>query len=215
MMLRTFIIADNQSITRAGLHWMIPTIMETAEVVDVKEKSELADRLKVCPHSVVVLDYFLFDFNGMDDFLTLRNCFPDVRWVLFSNEFREKFIRRMSAENDISMVLKENESEEIRMALKSAATNERYLCRHITNLLLSGAKRESVKSLLTATEIEILKLVAYGKSVKEIAESRVSSVHTVITHKKNIFRKIGVNNVHEATRYALKMGLVDFADYEV
>ena len=52
-------------------------------------------------------------------------------------------------------------------------------------------------------------------SVKEIAAERTSSVHTIITHKKNIFRKLEVNNVYEATKYALRAGLVELVEYYI
>ena len=52
-------------------------------------------------------------------------------------------------------------------------------------------------------------------TTKEIAVKRFSSFHTVNTHRKNIFRKLGVNNVHEATKYALRAGLVDSAEYYI
>jgi len=52
-------------------------------------------------------------------------------------------------------------------------------------------------------------------TTKEIAEKRFSSFHTINTHRKNIFRKLGVNNVHEATKYALRAGLVDSAEYYI
>ena len=58
-------------------------------------------------------------------------------------------------------------------------------------------------------------LIALGMTTKEIAEKRFSSFHTVNTHRKNIFRKLGVNNVHEATKYALRAGLVDSAEYYI
>ena len=51
-------------------------------------------------------------------------------------------------------------------------------------------------------ETEILKDIALGMTTKEIAEKRISSFHTINTHRKNIFRKLGVNNAHEATKYA-------------
>ncbi|MDY6099278.1 MAG: LuxR C-terminal-related transcriptional regulator, partial [Bacteroidaceae bacterium] len=54
---------------------------------------------------------------------------------------------------------------------------------------------------------------AYGKSVKEIAAERNSSVHTITTHKKNIFRKINVNTIYEATKYALRAGLLEMVEY--
>jgi DNA-binding NarL/FixJ family response regulator len=70
-----------------------------------------------------------------------------------------------------------------------------------------------VHSVLTTTEVEILRLIARGLSVKEIAQERVSSIHTIVTHKKNIFRKLQVNNVYEATKYALRAGLVEMVEY--
>ena len=68
---------------------------------------------------------------------------------------------------------------------------------------------------LTKTETEILKLIAMGLTTKEIAERRFSSFHTVNTHRKNIFRKLGVNNAHEATKLALRAGVVDSAEYYI
>jgi DNA-binding NarL/FixJ family response regulator len=56
-------------------------------------------------------------------------------------------------------------------------------------------------------------MIARGLSVKEIAQERVSSIHTIVTHKKNIFRKLEVNNVYEATKYALRAGLVEMVEY--
>lgn len=211
----TFIIADNQYITRVGLHGLIDGMFDNSEMLDVRNKMELLDLLRVHSLAVVVLDYALFDFNGVEDLLVIHGRFPLTRWILFSNDLSESLIRRLSGENNISMLLKESDGEEICMALKSAVSGERFLCRQIAGLLLSVNGKENAKTLLTATETEILKLVAHGKSVKEIAELRVSSVHTIVTHKKNIFRKLGVNNVYEATRYALRAGLVDFVEYYI
>jgi DNA-binding NarL/FixJ family response regulator len=72
---------------------------------------------------------------------------------------------------------------------------------------------EQVK--LTKTETEILKSIAMGLTTKEIAKERFSSFHTINTHRKNIFRKLGVNNIREATKYALRAGLIDAAEYYI
>ena len=84
----------------------------------------------------------------------------------------------------------------------------------MTELLLRPERKEEIVKL-TATETDILKDIALGMTTKEIAEKRFSSFHTVNTHRKNIFRKLGVNNVHEATKYALRAGLVDSAEYYI
>lgn len=82
-------------------------------------------------------------------------------------------------------------------------------------MLLTPTQTTLEENRLTPTETEILRDIALGLTTREIAEKRYSSFHTVNTHRKNIFRKIGVNNVHEATRYALRAGLVDSAEYYI
>jgi DNA-binding CsgD family transcriptional regulator len=68
---------------------------------------------------------------------------------------------------------------------------------------------------LTATEQEILREIALGRSAKEIAVLRRMSTHTVTTHRKNIYRKLEVNDSQEATRYALRAGLIGTSDYNI
>jgi DNA-binding CsgD family transcriptional regulator len=85
-------------------------------------------------------------------------------------------------------------------------------------VLLDNSKKSLVHSpgqILTITEHEILKEMALGKTTKEIALKRYVSVHTIMTHRKNIFRKIEVNNIHEATKYAIRAGIVDLAEYYI
>jgi DNA-binding NarL/FixJ family response regulator len=207
-----FILADNQDITRAGVEFYLQQLPEH-EALEVHQKSELMAQLAVHPQSVVVLDYTQFDLGGVDELLVVVNRFPQVRWVLFSEDLSEDFIRRVSVEMQVSIILKGNSGDEIRTALQCVQRGERFLCHQVTNLLLSASKSVDVRSVLTPTEVDILKMIARGLSVKEIAQERVSSIHTIVTHKKNIFRKLEVNNVYEATKYALRAGLVEMVEY--
>lgn len=211
----TFIIADNQDITRTGLHEYISMTFEKCQIIDVMDKKELMPELVKCSSRIVILDYTLFDLNDVEEFLVITKRFPDVYWILFSNELSDGFIRRLSREKSIGMVLKDNSREEICSALICATRKEHFLCHQITNLLIVGTDKTAVRSILTTTELDILKLIAYGKSTKEIAAERTSSIHTIITHKKNIFRKLNVNNVYEATKYALRAGLVEMVEYYI
>lgn len=69
-----------------------------------------------------------------------------------------------------------------------------------------------IVDLLTKTEAEILRAIAQGKTTKEIADERFSSIHTITTHRKNIFRKLGIHTVHAAIKYALCANLVAIDD---
>ena len=211
----TFILADNQDITCAGIQSYLTSLFGPCHTVKATDKKSLILALTEDSHSTVVLDYTLFDLNGVEELLIIIRRFPDVSWLLFSNELSDDFIRQLSTEPHVSMALKENTGEEIRSALQCAAGGERFLCHQLTNLLTNRPDKSELTDSLTATEKEILKLIARGKTVKEIAAERVSSIHTIVTHKKNIFRKIQVNNVYEATKYALRAGLLEMAEYYI
>lgn len=213
-MLPTFIIADNQDITHAGICRYLFQLFSDPLIRDAKDKEELTQLLLKFPHAVVILDYTLFDFHSVEDLMILSSRFPETHWVLFSHELSESLLTRVSQEPHISILLKENSAEEIHLALRMAAEGRRIICQQVGQLLQSQEEREQMTPL-TQTEIEILRLIAKGKSVKEIAALRFSSAHTITTHKKNIFRKLHVNNVYEATRYAFKAGLADMVEYYI
>jgi DNA-binding NarL/FixJ family response regulator len=104
------------------------------------------------------------------------------------------------------------------MCFKDVISGKRFICNSVSNLLLENINVIQVSRIekkLTSTEQEILKGMALGKTTKEIAKARFVSVHTVMTHRKNIFRKLDVNNVYEATKYAIRSGLIDMAEYYI
>lgn len=210
----TFLIADNQFITQVGLRWLIRQTYTDALIHEVADKRALLAVLSEGKTSVVILDYTLCDFREVEELLVINKRYPTVHWILFSAELGEPLIRRLSIEPAFSLLLKESSAEEIRAALAAALSGKSFHCHAIESLLCSRPQpKEEVA--LTPTEREVLRLIASGKTVKEIAALRNSSVHTIITHKKNLFRKLEVNNVYEATKYALKAGLIELVEYYI
>lgn len=181
-----------------------------------EDKAELMLALKDNDDTVVVLDYTSFDINDADELLILQQRFSHTRWLLFSEDLSADFVRVLIASSmQFSILLKESPMSEIKEAMKFCIHGNRYICQRMTEVLLAPSHDVEEKINLTKTETEILKDIALGMTTKEIAEKRFSSFHTVNTHRKNIFRKLNVNNVHEATKYALRAGLVDTAEYYI
>lgn len=220
MEMKKVIIADNQEITKAGILYLISRIPEAISVSEVENKRELVKSLMTDSRVLVVLDYTLFDLAGVEELLILAERFPRVRWLLFSESLSDAFIRTLVySEGFFCMVLKDSPVAEITSALQKVLSGERYICFsvNVKSLLEENKRTDMYQELqqLTATEKEILKRIALGKTTKEIALERISSIHTIITHRKNIFRKLHVNNVHEATKYAMRAGIVDPAEYYI
>lgn len=181
-----------------------------------EDKAELMLALKDNDDTVVVLDYTSFDINDADELLILQQRFSHTRWLLFSEDLSADFVRVLIASSmQFSILLKESPMSEIKEAMKFCIHGNRYICQRMTEVLLAPSHDVEEKINLTKTETEILKDIALGMTTKEIAEKRFSSFHTVNTHRKNIFRKLNVNNVYEATKYALRAGLVDTAEYYI
>ena len=221
--MREYIIADNQDITKAGMMFLLGSQKDTSLLLDAGNKAELIQQLRLHPEAVVILDYTLFDFTGAEELLVLHERFKGADWLLFSDELSIAFLRQiLFSSMAFGVVLKDNTKEEIYTALQCASRKERFICHHVSNLLLAGNDRASspthpaVKdNLLTTAERGILKEIALGKTTKEIAAEKNLSFHTVNSHRKNIFRKLGVNNAHEATKYAMKAGIVDLVEYYI
>lgn len=212
----TFILADNQDISKAGIRYLLKEIGFDDKYCEARNKNDLIQSLSENDDATVVLDYTNLDFNNIDELLIVASRFPKVNWILFSDELSRPFLKRIYLEKAFSMLLKNSTADEIKQALVSAHQQGRYICQRLMQFISTSKEpKDSGKMTLTHTEQEILKSIALGKSVKEIAEERFSSTHTIMTHKKNIFRKLEVNNIHEATKYALRSGLIDSMEYYI
>ncbi len=209
------IIADNQDITCAGLLHVCGSMAGGIAATRVEDKAALIEKLTAAGgDTVVVIDYTLFDINDIDELLILAQRFPKARWIVFSEDLSRDFVKRLIVvSQSFSILLKESAMYEIKSAIAAATRGGRFICQRMAETLFMAEEKEQEKVSLTPTETEILKDIANGMTTKEIAEKRISSFHTVNTHRKNIFRKLGVNNAHEATKYALRAGLVDAAEY--
>ncbi|MDR2122682.1 MAG: response regulator transcription factor [Flavobacteriaceae bacterium] len=213
---KNVIIIDKQDITRIGIEILVRQNEAGAVLSYTNNKGSLISFLTTHDDAFVILDYTLCDFNSVDELLNISARFPKVRWLLFSDELSIDFLKKVIFNSRVfSVVLKTSSIGEINTSLSLAFQNERFICSNVTNLLLMNNKEIKIDNTLTSTEKEILREMALGRTTKEIAALRNLSFHTVTTHRKNIFRKLEINNAHEATRYAIRAGIIDVSDYYI
>ena len=214
--MRNFILADNQELTRFALENLLQQD-ETAVVYRAFDKAGLVALLKEHESAIVILDYTLFDFTDEDQLLIVAERFALSQWVLLSDELTSRFLRRVVySSHQFSVVFKDGPLQEVREALQSASRHNRYISQRALEVIISQQQEEDEQpSVLTNTETEIVRAIAQGKTTKEIASERFSSIHTITTHRKNIFRKLGVNTAHEVVKYALRAGLIDSSEFYI
>ena len=211
-----YILADNQELTRFALESLLKRDEENV-VYKASDKAGLVELLKEHESAVVILDYTMFDFSDEDQLLIVAERFSLSEWILISEELTSRFLRRVVyASHQFSIVFKDSPLQEVREALDAVGCHQRYISQRALEVIISQQHEEEEQpSVLTATETEIVKAIAQGKTTKEIANERFSSVHTITTHRKNIFRKLGINTAHEVVKYALRAGLVDSSEFYI
>ena len=214
--MRNYIIADNQELTRFALENLLKQHEENV-LFKAYDKAGLVDLLREHENAVVLLDYTLFDFADEDQLLIVAERFNLSDWILISDDLTPQFIRRVVySSHQFSVVFKDGPLSELREALNAVSHHTRYLSqRALETVITQQQEEDKADSILTQTETEIVKAIAQGKTTKEIAADRFSSVHTITTHRKNIFRKLGINTAHEAVKYALRAGLIDPSEFYI
>ena len=222
--MRKYIIADNQELTRFALEGLLlapkgvshSQADEETVVYRASDRAGLVELLKEHESAVVLLDYTLFDFADEDQLLIIAERFSLSDWILISDELSPQFLRRVVySSHQFSVVFKDGPLSEVRDALNAVERHTRYLSQRALETIITQQQEDETPSILTQTETEIVKAIALGKTTKEIAAERFSSIHTVTTHRKNIFRKLGINTAHEAVKYALRAGLIDPSEFYI
>lgn len=209
-----YILADNRELTRFALESLIR--QKEGTVYKTSNKAGLVELLKEHENAIVLLDYTLFDFADVDQLLIVGERFALARWILISEDLTPAFLRRVVySSHQFSIVFKDEPLSSVREALQAASNHKRFFSQKALETIISQQEEEERPSILTETEIEIVKAIAQGKTTKEIAEERFSSIHTINTHRKNIFRKLKINTAHEVVKYALRAGLIDSSEFYI
>ncbi len=219
------VLADNQDITRWGIYTLAKRHIAGLHFTEAQTLHEVSEQLAAdvaaCGNTagngnaVVVLDYTLLN-STEEELLLLHDRYPTAQILLYSDQLSRDFIRRMIyGSTAFSVLLKDCSLDETCEALQTVCRGEQFVCQQVRVWLDTQERISHERSPLSSTEREILKLLAMGHTTKDIAAERFLSVYTVMTHRKNIFRKLSVNNVQEAIRYALRAGIVDPVDYYI
>jgi DNA-binding NarL/FixJ family response regulator len=219
---RRYILVEKIDLYRVGWECITRSVDPQAIIYNVHDVQSLSRNLSTAPESIIIIDFDYLEMLELDEISKLATSFPLSGWLFNSEILDETFLINL---NNIipksSFILKHAEYDQLYSAVKVLNANKRFFCVEAMEVLLSSHTNKKVNPLkvqnarLTQTEQEIIVQLALGKTAKEIAEQRCLSYHTINTHRKNIFKKLRLNNIKELTKYALKNGLVDLTEYYI
>jgi DNA-binding NarL/FixJ family response regulator len=212
------LIADDHQIVRQGLKILLekePDMEVVAEAEDGRRTVNLVKEL--IPH-VVVMDVKMPDLNGIEASLQILSELPEVKVIALSMYADRRFVTNMLKAGAHGYLLKDCAFEELAQAIRLAMSNKTYLSPGVAEIVVKDyvtqvtSPSQSVFSVLTPGEREVLQLMAEGKRTTHIAELLQISVKTVDTHRQQLMHKLGIRSVAELTKYAIREGLTTLED---
>ena len=207
------VLADTQYLTNEAIHSMLSPLFHAFYTVSTK--AGLQQYLQKETISLVITDDLLFDFDSINDLADVRKKHPETGIVVLTNSITNLKIKEFNDFGIRNIALKTDDREEIFHAVDAALKGKKYYSGNVLDILLKKETPFEDASTLTTSEIEIVRMISGGLSTKEIATKRHISFHTVMTHRKNIFRKLGVSSSPELLMYAIKAGLIDNIEYHI
>jgi DNA-binding NarL/FixJ family response regulator len=205
------LLADDHTLVRDGLRALLDR-MDGVTVVAEAESGEQAVALAV-EHApdIALLDVTMPGINGLQAAERILAHLPQTHIIMLSMHSGEEYVNRALVLGVSGYLLKDAATFELRAALEAVAAGQTYLSPRLTSQLLESRARQSEcapKSALTARQFEVLRLLALGRSVKEIAHELQLSAKTVETHRAQIMARLGLRDVAGLVRYAIRTGLI-------
>jgi DNA-binding NarL/FixJ family response regulator len=210
----SIVIADPQYLTAFALETILKEKYEIA--FNCNTAADLLKWLETGHAGLLIMDRNLPDLDIKGDLVTIRQSVPRI--LLLSNEMYRSDFTELNAVGIENIVLKSTDREELFHAVENCLRGKKYYSDEILQMIVENNSSKNISSefcQLTSSEMEIVKLIAEGLTTKEIAAKKFISFHTVMTHRKNIFRKAAVNSISELIMYAIRAGWIDNIEYYI
>ncbi|MFA3783801.1 response regulator [Melioribacteraceae bacterium 4301-Me] len=206
------VITDDHEIIREGLKKIFAKYSDLNIVAEASDVKELAIALQNNPTDLIILDVSLPSKSGLDFIKDIRQKFPEIKILVFSIFPEEKFAKRaidMGADGYLS---KNAKPSEIISAIRKIESGGKYIKSELLEkIFLYSPKNNTEKAheILSDREFEVLRLLAKGNKLTQIAELLGLSVNTIASYKSRIQEKLNIKSTAELIRYAIDNDLVE------
>jgi two-component system nitrate/nitrite response regulator NarL len=154
--------------------------------------------------NVVLTDIRMPKMDGIEAVKQIKKKYPSIKILAFTMFDQTEAIQQMLEAGASGYILKNSALREVYEAIVTVYRGETYFDANINTNILNSEIKNKPKGILTKRQIEILELIAQGKTSREIADLLFIGIHTVDTHRKNMARILGLQGKGELLRYALE-----------
>lgn len=206
------LLADDHTVVRSGLKQILAEEFKGAVFGEARNAQETLDWVGKQGWDVVVLDITMPGRNGLEVMREIRKLRPKLPVLVLSIHPENQFAVRVLKLGAAGYMTKESAAEELVGAIKKVLAGGRYVSAAVAETLAMNLSSDTVKppqELLSDREFQVLRLIASGRVVSQIARELVLSVKTISTYRSRILQKMGLRNNAELMHYAMLHQLVE------
>ena len=209
------VLADDHVLLRNALRRSIEAFPDLEVMGELSNGNELLAFLKVSRPDLIILDITMPELQGTEAAKEIKKVYPGIKILILTMHKSKDHLRNALAAGVEGYLLKENAYEDLIKAIRAIQEGKRY----ISNLVSAEAKEIILQEkdwskptgALTLREMVVLKLMAEGRSSREIADRLFISVPTVNRHRFNIKHKLALKNNADLIKYAIEKGYTALA----
>lgn len=203
----TLMIADDHPLVRQGIVALFSHYPNLKLIGEAGNGRELLDKMKKLRPDIVLLDLEMPVMSGDETLKAIRKQFPEVKVIIISMHFDHELVNHFMDKGVNAYIPKAADTGILIDAIYSV-NNDAYYFDNISEGATKEKGSDALRFLLTAKEIEVLKLICAGLSNNEIAEKLTLSVNTVDYHRKNIHAKTKIKKATLLTLFAVRNGII-------
>jgi DNA-binding NarL/FixJ family response regulator len=209
------VLADDHRILRQGLRSLLTQQADTQVIGEAAEGGAAVLLARELRPDVVIMDAVMPGMDGVAATRQIRSEAPDTKVIALSMHSDRRFVSEMLRAGAAGYLVKDSAFEELHEAVRTVMEGKPYLSSVITGSLVEDFVRQTTArepapmpspKVLTTREQEVLRLLAEGKRVKQVAQLLGISVKTVESHRQNIMDKLEIHSTIELARFALREG---------
>lgn len=205
------LIADDHTVVRQGLKQILSDDPQLAVVGEAADGNEVLTALETLSVDALVLDITMPGRNGLDVLKEVKRKRPTLPVLVLSMHPEDQFAIRILRAGAAGYITKESAPEELVGALRKVCSGGKYVSPQLAEKLAVFIGDETTgpaHEKLSDREFEVLRMLALGKTVTEVAEELLLSVKTVSTYRSRVLEKMKMTSNADLTRYALQNGLI-------
>ncbi len=207
------LIADDFGILRQGLSLLIKGQADMKVVAEAENGERAVELAKELLPDIIIMDVTMPEMDGIRATNLICRSIPDARVIALSMHANRHFVIQILKAGAMGYVLKSYLFDELVRAIRTVMRGEHYLSPQITDVLVDDIvtdrfdTRSRTSSALTDRQLQVLRLVAEGKSTKEVARDLHISPKTADATRREVMRRLNIDSVAELIKYAIREGI--------